>query len=61
MRWTQTESCNKLSGIKVPTLVIVGTEDTVTFPANSLNLVKGIPGAWLIQIEVLHSDYEYEI
>ncbi|HKR74035.1 MAG TPA: alpha/beta hydrolase, partial [Candidatus Nitrosocosmicus sp.] len=51
MSWTQTESCDKLSAIKVPTLVIVGTEDVVTVPENSLNLVKGIPGAWLIQIE----------
>jgi pimeloyl-ACP methyl ester carboxylesterase len=51
MSWTQTESCNKLGAIKVPTLVIVGTEDLVTVPGNSLNLVEGIPGAWLIQIE----------
>ncbi len=51
MSWTQTESCNKLGTIKVPTLVIVGTEDTVTSSQNSLNLVEGIPGAWLIQIE----------
>ena len=51
MNWTQTESCNKLSTIKVPTLVIVGTEDLVTVPQNSLNLVNGIPGAWLIQID----------
>jgi pimeloyl-ACP methyl ester carboxylesterase len=51
MSWTQTESCNKLSTIKVPTLIIVGTDDLVTVPQNSLNLVKGIPGAWLIQID----------
>lgn len=51
MSWTQTESCNILNVIKVPTLVIVGTDDVVTVPENSLNLVKGIPGAWLIQIE----------
>ncbi len=50
MSWVQTESCNKLGEIKVPTLVIVGTDDAVTLPANSLNLVRGIPGAWLIQI-----------
>ncbi len=51
MSWTQTESCDKLSAIKVPTLVIVGTEDSVTSPGNSLNLAEGIPGAWLIQIK----------
>jgi pimeloyl-ACP methyl ester carboxylesterase len=51
MSWTQTESCDKLSDIQVPTLVIVGTEDSVTSPGNSLNLVDGIPGAWLVQIK----------
>jgi pimeloyl-ACP methyl ester carboxylesterase len=50
MDWVKTESCNKLDEIKVPTLVIVGTDDVVTSPANSLNLVMGITGAWLIQI-----------
>jgi pimeloyl-ACP methyl ester carboxylesterase len=50
MSWVQTESCDKLNTIKAPTLVIVGTDDIVTLPGNSLNLVKGIPGAWLIQV-----------
>jgi pimeloyl-ACP methyl ester carboxylesterase len=50
MSWVQTESCDKLNTIKVPTLVIVGTDDIVTLPGNSLNLVKGIPGAWLMQV-----------
>jgi len=50
MTWVQTESCSKLGEIKVPTLVVVGTDDVVTSPDNSLNLVNGIPGAWLIQI-----------
>ncbi len=45
-----TYSCNKLGEIKVPTLVVVGTKDIVTSPANSLSLIKGIPGYCLIQI-----------
>ena len=49
--WVQTESCNKLNTIKSPTLVIVGTEDSATPAGNSLNIVQGIPGAWLVQIK----------
>ena len=49
--WVQTESCNKLGTIKSPTLVVVGTEDGATPVGNSLNLVRGIPGAWLVQIK----------
>jgi len=51
MSWVQTESCSNLGMIKVPTLIIVGTDDSVTQPANSLNLANGIPGSWLIQIK----------
>lgn len=54
MDWTQTESCSKLNTIKVPTLVIVGTEDIATVPANSINLAKGISGAWLVQLKGGH-------
>jgi pimeloyl-ACP methyl ester carboxylesterase len=50
MSWVQTESCSNLGKIKVPTLIIVGTDDSVTHPTNSLNLAKGIPGSWLIQL-----------
>jgi pimeloyl-ACP methyl ester carboxylesterase len=49
--WVQAESCNKLNTIKSPTLVIVGTEDGATPVGNSLNLVRGIPGAWFVQIK----------
>jgi pimeloyl-ACP methyl ester carboxylesterase len=45
--WTGT--CNVLSKITQPTLVIVGTDDD---PApDSLTLAKGIPGSWLIRIK----------
>ena len=43
-------SCNRLANITKPTLVIVGTEDAVTPPANSIILAQKIPGAWLVQI-----------
>ena len=44
------ESCDQLSHITRPTLVIDGTEDMITPSANSLILAEGIPGAWLVQI-----------
>lgn len=47
--WTGT--CNKLSNITQPTLVIVGTKDTGTTPAMSLKITEQIPGAWLVQIK----------
>jgi pimeloyl-ACP methyl ester carboxylesterase len=43
-------SCNRLANITKPTLLIVGTEDAVTPPANSIILAQKIPGAWLVQI-----------
>jgi pimeloyl-ACP methyl ester carboxylesterase len=49
--WAQTESCDKLNTIKALTLIIVGTDDIITPPGNSLNLIQGIPGAWLVQIK----------
>jgi pimeloyl-ACP methyl ester carboxylesterase len=45
---TWTGTCNVLSSITQPTLVIVGTDDD---PApDSLTLAEGIPGSWLIRI-----------
>ena len=32
-------------------MVEYGTEDGATPAGNSLNLVRGIPGAWLVQIK----------
>jgi pimeloyl-ACP methyl ester carboxylesterase len=43
--------CNKLSSITKPTLVITGTEDITSPPANSLMMAQKIPGAWLVQIK----------
>ncbi len=47
--WTGT--CDKLKNITQPTLVIVGTDDVFTLPANSLLITERIPGAWLVQIK----------
>jgi pimeloyl-ACP methyl ester carboxylesterase len=47
--WTGT--CSKLKNITQPTLVIVGTDDVLTPPTNSLLITERIPGAWLVQIK----------
>jgi pimeloyl-ACP methyl ester carboxylesterase len=46
----QTGSCNLIGTIKVPTLVIVGTEDASIPVPNSLVIAERILGAWLVQI-----------
>ena len=46
--WTGT--CNRLSNITQPTMVLVGTDDVLTTPANSILIAEKIPAAWLIQI-----------
>jgi pimeloyl-ACP methyl ester carboxylesterase len=46
--WTGT--CNRLGNITQPTMVLVGTDDVLTTPANSILMTEKIPGAWLIQI-----------
>jgi pimeloyl-ACP methyl ester carboxylesterase len=43
--------CTKLNNITQPTLVIVGTDDVIASPVNSLLLTERIPGAWLVQIK----------
>jgi pimeloyl-ACP methyl ester carboxylesterase len=49
--YTWKGSCDRLGGIKASTLAIVGSDDIVTPPANSLMLAQKIPGAWLMQIK----------
>lgn len=46
--WTGT--CNRLGNITQPTMVLVGTDDVLTTPANSILIAEKIPAAWLIQI-----------
>jgi pimeloyl-ACP methyl ester carboxylesterase len=48
MNWAG--SCNHLNSITQPTLFIVGTDDSLTVPANSLLMTEKISGAWLVQI-----------
>jgi pimeloyl-ACP methyl ester carboxylesterase len=48
-RWSGT--CERLADISVPTLVVTGTQDMTSPPANSIRLADKIPGAWLVQIE----------
>ena len=45
---TWTGTCNALSNITQPTLVIVGADDDAA--PDSLNLAEKIPGSWLIRI-----------
>jgi pimeloyl-ACP methyl ester carboxylesterase len=44
-------SCNSISNIDKPVLVMTGTEDITSPPINSFKLAEKIPGAWLIQIQ----------
>lgn len=44
-------NCQALGNITSPTMVIVETDDIFTPAENSINIIKEIPGAWLVQIE----------
>jgi pimeloyl-ACP methyl ester carboxylesterase len=48
--WFTKGTCEDLSNIIQPTLVIVGTDDIWTPAANSLMIAKKVPAAWLVQI-----------
>jgi pimeloyl-ACP methyl ester carboxylesterase len=45
------QACDRLSNISNPTLVVAGTEDITSPPANSVMMAERIPGAWLVQIK----------
>lgn len=45
------DSTSGLSGIRVPTLVICGAEDTVTPPAPAKAMAQRIPGARYVEVE----------
>jgi len=49
LNWKGT--CDILPSITKPTLIITGTDDVTSPPANSLTLAQKIPGAWLVQIQ----------
>jgi pimeloyl-ACP methyl ester carboxylesterase len=59
--WFATGTCNALSNITQPTLVIVGTDDIWTPAANSLMIVERIPAAWLVQIRDAGHGLMYQI
>src|SRR5215203_2454857 len=44
-------SCDRLSGITQPTLVIIGDQDLLAPPANSLMMAQRIPNSWLVIME----------
>ncbi len=44
-------TCDQLQRIDRPTLVVVGSDDSMMRPANSLTIAERIPGAWLVQIQ----------
>jgi pimeloyl-ACP methyl ester carboxylesterase len=48
--WFTKGTCEDLSNIIQPTLIIVGTDDIWTPAANSLMIAEKVPAAWLIQI-----------
>jgi pimeloyl-ACP methyl ester carboxylesterase len=48
--WFTKGTCEDLSNIIQPTLVIVGTDDIWTPAANSLMIAEKVPAAWLIQL-----------
>jgi pimeloyl-ACP methyl ester carboxylesterase len=50
VNWLQTGSCNTISNITKPTLVIVGSDDLFTQASSSLILAQRISGSWLVQI-----------
>ncbi|HEX6281940.1 MAG TPA: alpha/beta hydrolase [Nitrososphaera sp.] len=49
LNWKGT--CDQLQRIDRPTLVVVGSDDSMMRPANSLTIAERIPGAWLVQIQ----------
>ncbi len=44
-------TCNRLKNITNPTMVLVGTDDVITVPENSIFMASKITGSWLIQME----------
>jgi pimeloyl-ACP methyl ester carboxylesterase len=44
-------SCERLSSIAQPTVVIVGDQDSLAPPANSIMIAQRIPNSWLVIIE----------
>ena len=43
--------CEQLQRIDRPTLIVVGTDDSIMPHANSLTMAERTPGAWLVKIQ----------
>jgi pimeloyl-ACP methyl ester carboxylesterase len=48
--WFTNGTCEELSNIIHPTLVVVGTDDIWTPAVNSLMIAEKVPAVWLVQI-----------
>lgn len=44
-------TCNRLNNITHTTMILVGIDDVITVPENSIYMANKIPGAWLVQME----------
>ena len=49
--WKWAGTFSRLPQMKVPVLLITGTDDIVTPPQNSIMMADQIPAAWLVQIK----------
>jgi pimeloyl-ACP methyl ester carboxylesterase len=49
--WKWAGTYDRLSRINVPVLLVVGMDDVIAAPQNSIMMVGQIPGAWLVQIK----------
>jgi pimeloyl-ACP methyl ester carboxylesterase len=50
VNWSATGTCDNLTRITQPTLVMIGTDDIWSPAPNSLMMAEKIPAAWLVQI-----------
>jgi pimeloyl-ACP methyl ester carboxylesterase len=50
VNWSATGTCDNLTRIAQPTLVMIGTDDIWSPAPNSLMMAEKIPAAWLVQI-----------
>lgn len=49
--WKWSGTFNRLPQMKVPVLLIAGTDDIISPPQNSIMMVGQIPAAWLVQVK----------
>ena len=49
LNWRGT--CDRLRSITQPTMVLVGTDDILTVPYNSIQIAEKISGSWVVQIK----------